>query len=125
MQRILSILLICSILGQAFLRTAWTLHYQMNRASYIALCENKDKPKLHCDGHCAFKKQMAAREGNNQKEPQLPDAFRELKDIQLFFEPQALLAFAMAPQEVATPLPPYLAYLPEAPIQGIFRPPAA
>lgn len=125
MQKILPVLLICSILGQASVRSAWTLHYQLNRAAYIAKCENKDKPMLHCDGKCAFKKQMAAREKSNSQEPQLPDAFREIKDIQLFFEFQALEIWSIALLEQKINLPPYQAPLPDAPLEGIFRPPAA
>ncbi len=124
MQKVLSIVLICSILSQASIRTAWTLHYQWNRATYIAKCENKDKPMLHCDGKCAFKKQMAAREKSNSKEPRLPDSFREIKDIQLFFESPLTIPVSIAQTTAKICLPPYQAYLPEAPATGIFRPPA-
>ncbi len=125
MQRFISILLLCGILGQASVRTAWTLHYQWNRAVYIAQCVNKDKPNLHCDGQCAFMKQMAAHEKNGSKEPQLPDNFREIKDIQLFFESPALPVFFRSADENAIALPYYQVFLPEAPVSGIFRPPAA
>ena len=125
MQRFLSLLLIIGILGQASIRTAWTLHYQWNRAAYIAKCENKDKPSLHCDGKCAFKKQMAAREERNSKEPQLPDHFREIKDIQLFFEPLSLDALSIVTIHERVTLPPYWVFLPESPVDRVFRPPAA
>ncbi len=125
MQRILTSLLICGILGQASIRTVWTLQYQLNRASYVALCVNKNKPALHCDGQCAFMKQIAAREENNSKEPQLPDSFRESKDIQLFFEFQALPMLSMYKVKAAIMLPPYRIFLPDAPVKGIFRPPVA
>lgn len=124
MQRLLSLLLICGILGQASIRTAWTLHYQWNRAAYIAQCENKNKPSLHCDGKCAFKKQMAAREERNSKEPQLPDHFREIKDLQLFFEPLSLFVLPIEEQHSITTLAPYRVFLPESPAGSVFRPPA-
>ncbi|MBC7775808.1 MAG: hypothetical protein H7246_10280 [Phycisphaerae bacterium] len=125
MQRFITFLLICGILGQASIRTAWTLHYQLNRALYIAQCENKGKPSLHCDGKCAFKKQMAAHEKNGSKAPQLPENFREIKDIQLFFETQSFPLFSIAENEEAITFSPYRVYLPEAPSSGIFRPPIA
>lgn len=28
--------------------------YQIHLSSYIAKCINKDKPLLHCDGHCVL-----------------------------------------------------------------------
>ena len=44
---------------------AWTIpympyiEYELNK-KYIAevLCENKDKPEMHCNGHCHLKKQL-------------------------------------------------------------------
>jgi hypothetical protein len=39
------------------------VYYHINKA-YIAqkLCENKDNPKLHCNGHCYLTKQLKAAE---------------------------------------------------------------
>ena len=125
MQRIIIFLLLCSVIGQASIRTMWTLHYQWNRAAYIAQCENKNKPKLHCDGKCALKKQMTSQEKSDPGAPQLPDSFREIKDIQLFFEEQSLPSLPTADRESAMALPPYQVYLPEASVSGVFRPPAA
>lgn len=33
------------------------------------LCENKDKPKLNCDGKCYLAKQLAKESGRNDKNP--------------------------------------------------------
>ena len=125
MQRFLSILLVCGILGQASVRTAWTLHYQWNRAAYIAQCENKNKPGLNCEGQCCLKKQIAASENDGSKAPQLPDHFREIKDIQLFFESPSFFNFIVVRSEEAVALPPYRVFLPDALVAGVFRPPAA
>lgn len=124
MQRLISILLLCGILGQATIRTAWTLHYQWNRATYVAKCENKDKPNLHCEGKCAFMKQLAARENNNSKAPQLPEHFTQIKDIQLFFEPVTDPNLLGAAIVMLTGYPPYLRSEPIAPVADIFHPPA-
>ena len=44
-------------------------HYQLNKA-YIArvLCQNRDKPQLHCDGQCYLAKQLKARQDKQDKE---------------------------------------------------------
>jgi hypothetical protein len=124
MQRFLTFLILCGILGQATIRTAWTLHYQLNRAVYLEKCVNKDKPSLHCDGKCAFKKQMAAREKNENKEPRLPENFSEIKDIQLFFEAEAIPCFSIVALLESTSFPPFQTHFPEAPVSPLFRPPA-
>jgi len=124
MQRFLTFLIICGILGQATIRTAWTLHYQLNRAAYITKCVNKDKPSLHCDGKCAFKVQMAAREKSSHQEPRLPENFSDIKDIQLFFEGQAFPCFSIVEYLKSTSFPLYQAHLPEAPVSDVFRPPS-
>lgn len=124
MQRYLSILLVIGIFGQASIRTAWTLHYQWNRAAYLAKCVNKDKPYLHCNGQCAFMKEVAAREQKNTQEPRLPEGFREIKDIQLFFESPVFHSFTTSHLMLVQELPPYQVRVPSAPASDIFKPPA-
>lgn len=68
---------------------------------------------------------MASQERNDSKAPQLPDNFREIKDIQLFFEWQYLPLITIVDTDIEVALPPYLAYFPEASVSGVFRPPAA
>lgn len=123
MLRVASIVLIFEIFGQASVRTAWALHYQLNRAAYIARCINKDKPTLHCEGKCAFMQQLREREKSN--EPQLPESFRQIKDIQLFFDSGPSLA-------ISNPLYfanmggayYYLMSVTATPAADIFKPPA-
>jgi hypothetical protein len=123
MLRFASIALILSIVGQASLRTAWALHYQLNRAAYLARCVNKDKPALHCDGKCAFMQQIKARE--KSKEPQLPKHFREIKDIQLFFDGGLSLPNSSLPDFSEAERPSRCAMsVAAAPPADIFKPPA-
>ncbi len=124
MKRLLSFLLLCGILGQATIRTGFALHYQWNRAAYIKRCVNKDKPYLHCNGQCGFMKEIAAQEKSRNKEPQLPENFSEIKDIQLFFESAAFPYVVMPTMMDIVALPDYRVFVPEAPIAEIFRPPA-
>ena len=124
MKRFFSLLIICSIIGQASVRTLWTLHYQLDRVAYLKKCENKDKPKLHCDGKCYLKKQMGVKASDNSKEPSLPDSFREIKDLQLYCESMLPSLFLCAVAEPRQALPPFLFPRSRALLMGVFRPPA-
>ncbi|HRI59344.1 MAG TPA: hypothetical protein PK228_06465 [Saprospiraceae bacterium] len=125
MKQIFVFLLIGCISAQSFVRTAWTIHYQWNRAVYLKNCENRDKPNLHCDGKCYLKKKMAASENNNPKEPRLPEGFRQIQDIQLFFESFDLFPRLAGIPEGLTAIPRYARrFLPDVSPAGIFKPPA-
>ena len=126
MRRFLLFLLLGCIIGQASLRTAWALHYQWNRAVYLKNCENRTQPRLHCNGKCYLKKKMEAGTAAGQPAPQLPEAFRQLRDIQWYWEPLALLPDP-APARRHQPLLPHWADQKptEAPRAGVFKPPAA
>ena len=125
MKRLFSLLMICGILGQAFVRTAWTLHYQWDRAVYLKNCENRDKADLHCDGKCYLKKKMAASENPGPKEPQLPAGFHQIKDIQLFYESFEVFVCFETTRLLSPKFPTNIFQFPkEAPLAGIFKPPA-
>jgi hypothetical protein len=125
MKRFFSLLLLCCILGQASIRTVWTLHYQINRAIYLKNCENKDRPNLHCDGKCYLKKKMGVEQTDASKEPKLPESFQQIKDLQLFCEVfVAMPVIAGVVLEQQLPMPAYQFSFPVAGLTGIFRPPA-
>lgn len=60
MRRILAFLLATLIFVQAFYNLGLTVYWLANRA-YIAsaICENRKRPELHCDGKCYLKKRLA------------------------------------------------------------------
>lgn len=126
MKQIFSLFMVCCILGQASIRTAWVLHYQWNRAAYLRYCENRNKPELHCNGKCYLEKKIAgAEDGEGKTAPTLPDSFRSGKDLQLFFEYVAALP-SYFPETLNTrELPPYQAACPNVALAAIFKPPAA
>ena len=68
MKQILAILLFAGILFQSFNKELVIANYYLNK-DYIAknLCENRDKPQLHCNGKCHLCKQLNKTENNNQK----------------------------------------------------------
>lgn len=125
MKRFFALFLSCCILGQAFVRTAWVLHYQWNRVIYLSHCTNQNQPNLHCDGKCYLKKKMAEAEDNTGAGAQkLPEGLRNGKDLQLFCETDpGLPALAVLSADVL-PHPPYPAFFSEAHKAGVFRPPA-
>ena len=57
--RLTSIVLIVALLSANFSRLFVFAGFKLNK-KYIAteLCENLDKPWLHCDGHCYFMKKV-------------------------------------------------------------------
>lgn len=98
-------------------------YYHVNK-DYIArvLCENRDKPQLHCDGQCYLAKRLKVQQDRQDKETtervqnmpvlqlfcqtNLPFQFRQLWDSSLFFG-----------------LPSYRFPSYVAPLGGLFRPP--
>ncbi len=50
-----------------------TAIYQLNYDYYAnELCENQDKPELHCDGKCYFARQLAKEQNNAPTETEPP-----------------------------------------------------
>lgn len=70
MNRLVSSILIILLAIQAFYPLAIYSYYYANKG-YISsiLCENKEKPQLHCNGKCYLKKQLkkAEEEDKNNK----------------------------------------------------------
>ncbi len=61
------------MLSQALVNVGIGVYYNLNKA-YISkqLCENRNNPKLHCEGHCYLSKQLKkAEEGENRSQSQL------------------------------------------------------
>ncbi len=52
-------------------RPLWPIAEYIMNYDYIVnvLCENKDKPKLNCDGKCYLAKQLAKESEHNDKNP--------------------------------------------------------
>lgn len=124
MKQVISLFLVMSILGQATVRSLWTLHYQWNRAIYVQFCENRAKPELHCDGKCYLEKRIVGQDDQGPKEPRLPETFRHLQDILLFCEAAELPALSPQATFSETHFPPCLNHLADAHPGAVFRPPA-
>ena len=124
MKRVLSLFLVMSILGQATVRSLWTLHYQWNRAIYLQFCENRNKPELHCDGKCYLEKRITGQDDKAPKAPRLPESFRQMQDILLFCETASLPVFNTPEAAVEIQFPPCQNHPADAHPGAVFRPPA-
>lgn len=69
MKQLIIILFILLLAVQSFYQLAIISAYYSNK-DYIAavLCENKNKPKMHCNGKCFLKKQLRKAEEEQQKD---------------------------------------------------------
>ncbi|MBV8252693.1 MAG: hypothetical protein JO154_08800 [Chitinophaga sp.] len=70
-RKLITILLLltwfCQLSGRYFVMLEFYVSQQ-----YIAanLCENRDKPKLHCNGKCHLRKQLSAEEKRSEENPE-------------------------------------------------------
>ena len=84
-QRILSIVILVALLSQSLVKSFIVVHYQINKSSITKkYCENKAKPKMHCDGKCHLKKQLK-KEEKREKMP-LSGSSKENSEVQFFVE---------------------------------------
>ncbi|QDK78011.1 hypothetical protein EXU85_05165 [Spirosoma sp. KCTC 42546] len=116
------ILLIATLLPTV---SQWgTIAYYHANKDYIArvLCENRDKPQLHCDGKCYLAKQLKAQQERQDKD--MTARLQDLPIITLFCSD--ISTFLMMPPSMrllVNQLPVY--QLPDyrAPLVSLFQPP--
>jgi len=119
LRRFLAYLLIAALVSANFSRLFIYAGFELNR-NYIAahLCENRDKPWLHCNGKCFFMKkvkQAEEKEKNDERQTQknlFQEAFFNRKPVFRFYS-QVLQVMPVPNHRVALPN----VYLP------IFQPP--
>jgi hypothetical protein len=124
MMRLLASFLTALLLLQSFGRELLVLHFAVNQAHITArFCENKARPRLHCNGKCYLAKQLRRAENGPTKAPTSALAKVQLvatmpSQLQLppagWVGPVAALRYAPAivRPDAAAPMP------------GIFHPPA-
>lgn len=94
----IAILLASVFLMQTVSKLFVVANYELNKA-YISknLCENKNKPSLHCNGKCHLKKEL---QKEDKKENQNPNNLKEKIEIQFFKETNSLFTpFLFRPSE--------------------------
>ncbi len=66
MKKVISILLILLLLWQTIFKIGIITYWKVNQTSITnMLCENQDKPEMHCNGKCYLTKQLKQAEENN------------------------------------------------------------
>ncbi len=72
MRAFVTVFMVGVLLGQSGYNLARVLHYAAEYDHYVnVLCENRDRPELHCNGACHLKKELA--ESPEPAAPSLPE----------------------------------------------------
>lgn len=109
------------MLSQALVNVAIGVYFNLNKA-YITqkLCENRNNPQVHCDGHCYLSKQLKkAEEGESKSQSQ---TLKEKEEVVISFDDHLLLTYI--PAYKVTGYTPVLACsIPDSPFREIQQPP--
>ncbi len=65
-----AILLIIAFIAQTFSGGLVMLNYYTNTAAFAKNCENKARPKMHCNGKCQMMKKLKQEEKQDQQNPE-------------------------------------------------------
>jgi hypothetical protein len=61
-----AVIMLAAFVAQTFSNSFIIADYYANTSKYAAHCENKDKPKMHCNGRCQMMKKLRQEEKKNQ-----------------------------------------------------------
>lgn len=125
MKQILMYTWIIAILGQAFVRTAWTVDYWWHQDKYVSNCENLYNVRFDCAGKCYLGKTVRESEGatSSSGKEQSPLTQMQFKDAVLYFEAFEMLPDVPVLHTEKLPVPPYFAFAPAVPEAPVFKPP--
>ncbi|MCA0237599.1 MAG: hypothetical protein LCH81_14575 [Bacteroidetes bacterium] len=125
MKQILMYTWIIAILGQAFVRTAWTVDYWWHQDKYVSNCENLYNVRFDCAGKCYLNKTVRTSEGatSSSGKEQSPLTQMQFKDAVLYFEAFEMLPDVPVLRTEKLPVPPYSAFAPTVPEAPVFKPP--
>lgn len=117
---IVSLILLSAFLIQIFSMVIIYADYYIHK-DYITkvLCENKDKPQMHCEGKCHLKKEL---DKEKKKEQSPANPLKEKNEIQLFSQNNAGI-FIFTPSVTNQLTAYYSFHLSEKHLQSIFHPP--
>ena len=62
--------MLIALISQTFSMAMVMGDYLLRTESYAALCINKDKPEMHCNGHCQMTKKMQEENNSDKNNPQ-------------------------------------------------------
>lgn len=88
MQKFSAIFLLVALCFQLFAKLSVVALYEVNK-DYIAkqLCENRAKPKMHCNGKCYLKKQLKKVDDTEHKQNSGPESKSENTPLVVFIIP--------------------------------------
>ena len=69
-KQVAAIFLILAFTAQTFSAGFAMLNYYANTAAFAKNCENKDKPKMHCNGKCQMMKKLKQEQKQDQQNPE-------------------------------------------------------
>ena len=69
-KQIAAIFLIVAFTAQTFSAGFVMLNYYANTAAFAKNCENKAKPKMHCNGKCQMMKKLKQEQKQDQQNPE-------------------------------------------------------
>ena len=114
------LLLLLAFIASTFSKAVIVVDFYANQ-DYIAknLCENRDKPMMHCCGRCLLRKRLAHEENQDKNNPE-----RENNKEVLFLEDVAPALPAPVLSFTRLPYTPLVARGPVDQTADIFHPPA-
>jgi hypothetical protein len=114
-------LLMIAMLFQTFSKTIVFVSWEANR-DFISknLCENRNRPMMHCNGKCHLRKQLEA--GEQKDGNPLPSSIKSFDEIVVLAEENHLLQFPFA-ADLQQYYPEESIAVPVSPVHDIFHPP--
>lgn len=73
---LIAILVFLSMMGQLFQGDFIILDYYTHQQKYTAMCINKDKPKMHCNGSCQLHKKLQQAQQHESNNPESAGGFK-------------------------------------------------
>jgi len=113
-------ILLLALTLQSFYRSIMAVEYQIHLPDYIAMCINKDKPQLHCDGQCVLMKKIREKEKEETKKNLL---VYEYSALYVHKERPVLTLYRPNEEPLDKPFSPYLIDYRFNYNTPIFRPP--
>jgi hypothetical protein len=68
-RQLTAFIFLAAFLAQTFSRTFVIADYYTNTSKYAKNCENKARPKMHCNGKCQMMKKLQQEEKKDQENP--------------------------------------------------------
>ncbi len=68
-KRMTALILTVIFFIQMFNRSFIVVNYYTHAKTYAAVCENQDKPQVHCNGRCQLMKKLKQEDNKDQQNP--------------------------------------------------------